>query len=308
MCIFSFVIGLKLPEVFLTKIYVGRRSDEKSLKWKNFKNLAIMADSNGRKYSGGRRQPAMKGSRAKSGEKDAAKGLKSVAPAEVVPVVVKTEFSEGYGRPGFPMRAVYGVDRPFRWLVSLESIDYELYMPVLIDGLRDRDKRMAGCAAQGLRDLFARDELGDRVLAALPRVVFPLRRVLHEGPRYWPAVVRGLRVLRALAAAGQDGRVGRALVPYYRQLLPPLGRYRQRRIVATDGLNENTAVDVADLCDDTLTLLQRNGGPCAYVNIKYILPTYELVVTSPPTCLTATKTRGIGPTAVHVRRTVEMTP
>lgn len=264
-----------------------------------------MADSKGRKHGSGQ-QPGV--SRTKSGKKNVDKGPKLAAPTKVVPVVVKTAFAEGHGRSGFPMRVVYGVDRPFRWLVPLESIDYERYMPVLTDGLRDRNKRLAGCAAQGLHDLLARDKSGDRVLAALPRVVFPLRRALDEGPRYWPAVVRGLRALRTLSAAGQDGRVGRALVPYYRQLLPPLGRYRQRRITATDGLDENMTVDVADLCDDTLSLLQRNGGPCAYVNIKYVLPTYELVVTSPSACRAATSTRGIGPTAVHVRRTVDVAP
>lgn len=266
-----------------------------------------MTDRKGQKHGGGR-QPATDVSRAKSEKKNAAKGRKTEAPTEVVPVVVKTAFAQGHGRPGFPMRVVYGVDRPFRWLVPLESIDYERYMPVLTDGLRDRNKRMAGCAAQGLHDLLARDESGDRVLAALPRLVFPLRRALDEGSRYWPAVVRGLRALRTLAAVGRDGRVGRALVPYYRQLLPPLGRYRQRRVIATDGLDENMAVDVADLCDDTLSLLQRNGGPCAYVNIKYVLPTYELVATSPSACCAAVSTRGTGPSTVHVRRTVDVAP
>lgn len=190
----------------------------------------------------------------------------------------RTAFAARYGRPGFPLAAEYGAGpagRRFRWLVPVESVDYAAYVPVLVDGLRERPAPHGACAAHALWDLLARDHGGGggRVLAALPRSVFPLRRVLDAGPRDWTAVVRGLLTLQRLAAAGPA--VARAMVPYYRHLLPPLGRYRGGRATATDGLRANVAYDVGDLCAETLARLERAGGPCAYANIKYAIPTYE---------------------------------
>lgn len=33
-----------------------------------------------------------------------------------------------------------------------------------------------------------------------------------------------------------------------------------------------------DLVEETLQLLERTGGPYAYLNIKYMVPTYESVI------------------------------
>lgn len=35
---------------------------------------------------------------------------------------------------------------------------------------------------------------------------------------------------------------------------------------------------IADVIEDTLQILERCGGPDAYINIKYIIPTYESCV------------------------------
>lgn len=36
--------------------------------------------------------------------------------------------------------------------------------------------------------------------------------------------------------------------------------------------------NVADLIEDTLQILERYGGPDAFINIKYMVPTYESCV------------------------------
>jgi hypothetical protein len=46
---------------------------------------------------------------------------------------------------------------------------------------------------------------------------------------------------------------------------------------ATDGVDMNVTYNVVDLCSETLTVLERTGGPYAYANIKYVVPTYESV-------------------------------
>lgn len=194
-----------------------------------------------------------------------------------------TAFAANYDRPGFPLAAVYGGGvskdsrRRFRWLVPPQSVDYDTYLPILVDGLRERPTPYKTCAALALWDLLTLDVTGERVLAALPRIVFPLRNALNVGDADWSCVVRAMKTLQMIATAGKDGQVGLALVPYYRQLLTPINTYRQIEVLSTDGLTLNTAYNLADLCGETLSVLENTGGPCAYSNIKYIIPTYENV-------------------------------
>ena len=39
--------------------------------------------------------------------------------------------------------------------------------------------------------------------------------------------------------------------------------------------SQNKRENVGDLIDETLQLLEKHGGDDAFINIKYIIPTYE---------------------------------
>ncbi|VDK21508.1 unnamed protein product, partial [Anisakis simplex] len=65
---------------------------------------------------------------------------------------------------------------------------------------------------------------------------------------------------------------GPALVPYYRQLLPPLS---QRVTLQNSLINYQYGASLTELIETTLGCLERTGGPNAYINIKYIIPTYQ---------------------------------
>lgn len=188
-----------------------------------------------------------------------------------------TAFAIAYGRLGFPLATVQGVvdGQRLRWLVPPESVDYDVYLPVLADGLRERPKPYGACATFGLWELLAADCLGDRVLSAVPQTVFPIRKALDVGPRDWPTTVRALKSLQKLSSAGRKGLVGPALVPYYRHLLSPINRYQDTSVIATDGLDANVTYNLSDLCHDTLCVLERTGGKFAYSSIKSIVPTYQ---------------------------------
>lgn len=196
------------------------------------------------------------------------------------PPTQPTAFAHSYGRLGFPLAAVHGVvdGQRLRWLVPPEQVDYDAYLPVLADGLRERPRPYGACAAYDLWELLARDCSGERVLSALPRTVLPVRRALDVGRADWPTTVRALKSLQKLTSAGRDGLVGPALVAYYRQLLPPINRYQLSAgacVTATDGLDSKVTYNLTDLCHETLCLLERTGGECAYVNIKSVIPTYQ---------------------------------
>lgn len=76
----------------------------------------------------------------------------------------------------------------------------------------------------------------ERVLPVIPQLIMPLKQALKAGD---PAtIILGLHMLQALAQC--CAKAGAALLPYYRQLLPPLNRWaggvgaRRRHMAAAD--------------------------------------------------------------------------
>ncbi|MFH4983143.1 hypothetical protein AB6A40_009852 [Gnathostoma spinigerum] len=68
--------------------------------------------------------------------------------------------------------------------------------------------------------------------------------------------------------------LGPSLVPFYRQLLPPLrkvNRYRGEQLFNEDLHGES----YDEMVESTLNKLEQSGGQYAFINIKYIIPTYE---------------------------------
>lgn len=75
-----------------------------------------------------------------------------------------------------------------------------------------------------------------------------------------------------------DPCIGQALVPYYRQMLPILNLFRNRNVHLGEGIDYDRVGRIGDIIDQTLQKMERCGGTDAYINIKYIIPTYESCV------------------------------
>lgn len=69
--------------------------------------------------------------------------------------------------------------------------------------------------------------------------------------------------------------IGESLVPYYRQLLPILNLFRNVNINIGDKIYFNPIGCVGDAVEQTLQLLEKYGGRDSFINIKYMVPTYE---------------------------------
>jgi len=74
--------------------------------------------------------------------------------------------------------------------------------------------------------------------------------------------------------------VGEALVPYYRQILPVLNIFKNKNLNSGDGIDysQQKRENLGDLIQETLEAFERQGGDDAFINIKYMVPTYESVV------------------------------
>lgn len=72
--------------------------------------------------------------------------------------------------------------------------------------------------------------------------------------------------------------VGEALVPYFRQFLPVLNFFCNHNVHKLDRIDYSRVGRLSDVIDRTLMTLERCGGPNAFINIKYSIPTYESYV------------------------------
>jgi hypothetical protein len=71
--------------------------------------------------------------------------------------------------------------------------------------------------------------------------------------------------------------VGEALVPYYRQILPIFNIYKSVNKNLGDNIDysQKEYDCLGELIADTLALFEQRGGEDAFINIKYMIPTYE---------------------------------
>ena len=93
------------------------------------------------------------------------------------------------------------------------------------------------------------------------------------------------RVLKQIMNLVINGEmVGEAFVPYYRQILPVMNIFKnKRRNFISELVNIGDKIDysqqknenLSDLIQETLETLEKHGGEDAYINIKYMIPTYE---------------------------------
>jgi len=69
----------------------------------------------------------------------------------------------------------------------------------------------------------------------------------------------------------------KALVPYYRQILPVLNIFKNHNSNIGDKIDysQRKGMNLGELIAETLEVLETHGGEDAFINIKYMIPTYE---------------------------------
>lgn len=122
-----------------------------------------------------------------------------------------------------------------------------------------------------------------KVLPVIPQLIIPLKTALNT--REHGVIVKVLKIMQALvtcdsADKGGAGLIGQALVPYYRQLLPVFNIFINNNENLGDGIDygQRKRMNLGELITETLELFEIHGGEDAFINIKYLVPTYQSVV------------------------------
>jgi len=185
-----------------------------------------------------------------------------------------TQFRRFYERGDFPI--ALGNDatgKIIMWKVEIEKLDYHHYLPLFFDGLCETTAPYDFFARRGILDMLTK--CPGKVVSVIPQLIIPIKNALNT--RNPTIVAATLIVLQKLVLC--DG-VGAALVPYYRQILPVLNIFRTQNMNSGDGIDygQQKRENLGDLIEETLAAFEVNGGPDAFINIKYMVPTWESVV------------------------------
>ena len=176
-----------------------------------------------------------------------------------------------------------GSGNKIAWLVDMSTLDYHHYLPTFFEGTREKEDPYRFLAIQGTYDLLEKG--GAKILPVIPQLIIPIKST-HPwltsaaalNTRDPEIIVVTLKVLKKLVLSAEP--IGEALVPYYRQILPILNIFKNKNKNVGDKMvyNQRKGEDLGELILETLELLEKHGGEDAFINIKYMIPTYESTV------------------------------
>lgn len=183
-----------------------------------------------------------------------------------------TQFRKYYERGDLPIALEHDTKgNKIAWKVEIEKLDYHHYLPLFFDGLKNTKHPYRFFASQGIHDMLAHG--GAKVLPVIPQLIIPIRHALKT--KNSEIICTTLKVLQHLIVCSE--LIGEALVPYYRQILPTLHLLKHKNINCGDKIDysQQKRENIGDLINETLELFEKHGGEDAFINIKYMVPTYE---------------------------------
>lgn len=187
-----------------------------------------------------------------------------------------TDFRIFYDRGDIPIRIIHtSSHNKIQWRINPAQLDLKQYMPIFIDGLREKIDPYRFLAIMGTFDLIETSPT-DKLCETIPQLITPFRLALNTKDKDTVGLV--CKVLQRLVISHPD--CGPYLVPYYRQILPSFNLMKNWNLNIGDQIDfgQRNASNIGDLIQETLELLEKTGGEDAFINIKYMIPTYESVI------------------------------
>jgi len=187
-----------------------------------------------------------------------------------------SDFRLHYDRGDLPILIEHLSGCKLKWKpkTDFEKFDYQLYLPIFVDGIREVTDPYRFLAIQGTFALL--EKVKENVVKVIPQLILPLKAALNT--RDPDIIAVALKVIQKLVLSSDLS--GEALVPYYRQLLPIFNLYKNHNSNLGDGIEygQRKKRALGDLIQETLEIMETHGGDDAFINIKYMIPTYESCV------------------------------
>jgi len=190
--------------------------------------------------------------------------------------ITASEFRRFYDRGDLPIQVHHAASNRIAWKVDIEKLDYHHYLPIFFDGLREKEDPYRFLSVEGAHNML--DKGGSKILPVVPQLIIPIKTALNTRDKEVIATL--LKVLQKLVLSGE--MIGEALVPYYRQILPVFNLFKASGVNIGDKIDygQRLRSNLGELIDETLEIFEIHGGEDAFINIKYMIPTYESCVAS----------------------------
>ena len=198
--------------------------------------------------------------------------------------IPSSEFRRFYDRGDLPIAIEHGPQNKIYWKVEIQQLDYHHYLPIFFEGIREKQDPYRFLAVQGVFDMLEKG--GAKVLPVIPQLIIPIKSnpfshlfyIAALNTRDAEIISITLKILQALVTCSDT--IGEALVPYYRQILPVLNLFKIKNQNLGDKIDysQRKSANLGDLIQQTLELFEIHGGEDAFINIKYMIPTYESCV------------------------------
>jgi len=188
--------------------------------------------------------------------------------------IVNSEFRRFYDRGDLPIAIEHGPQNKIFWKVDVMQLDYHHYLPIFFEGIREKQDPYRFLSVQGVFDMLEKG--GAKVLPVIPQLIIPIKTALNTRDPEIIAIT--LKILQSLVTCSDT--IGEALVPYYRQILPVMNLFKQSNANIGDKIqySQRKGLILGDLIQQTLEMFETHGGEDAFINIKYMIPTYESCV------------------------------
>jgi hypothetical protein len=208
-------------------------------------------------------------------KKETFSSTKPVSGAFSKKSISASEFRRFYDRGDLPIKVDHqGSVTKIQWKISPEQLDYHHYLPIFFDGLREKIDPYRFLSIMGTNEMLEKG--GPKILPVIPQLIIPVKTALNTRD---PDVIQiTLKTLQKLVTSGE--MIGEALVPYYRQILPIFNLYKGKNANLGDKIDygQRKKFNLGELIQETLELFEQTGGEDAFINIKYMIPTYESCV------------------------------
>ena len=189
-----------------------------------------------------------------------------------------SDFKRFYSRGDFPVSVSFnGANRTLKWLMEPSKIDLSRYLPLFLLGLVETEEPFVFIGEHASLQAIAAN--GDKLVDILPDLILPIKHALDSKDN--KIILRGLNIMQGLLSANK--KLAESLIPFYKNLLPAFNRHLHVNL----NLGHHTEfaqqkrLNVSDLMIETLILLEANGGPDAFANIKYMIPLHQSVKPTP---------------------------
>lgn len=194
--------------------------------------------------------------------------------------IQETGFRLHYDRCDLPILVEHHSGCRIRWKnEDWDKFDYQLYLPIFVDGIREVEDPYRFLAVQGTFDLL--DRVKDAIVKVMPQLILPLKAALNT--RDSEVICVALKVIYLInlqqviqKLVTSSDLAGEALVPYYRQLLPIFNLYRNKNANLGDKTeySQRKKKNIGDLIQETLEVMETHGGDVNY-NFNFVGSFYK---------------------------------